>query len=1663
MEPKVGKKWVALLLALIMTCSTPATVFAEDTSTDFSTEAATTSEDLDTGSLESSEEGNTKIEQSAQNTSASDTEDSSEGSASNENTESEANEVANSVETESNSIARDQEITEDETVKEDSNTAEESEISDYAAFLADLKVLEKYANAYVKSNTQKKANALIINYIRTGVERYTSDSWNTLCGSEDTDFTSYVTEQDKTNHTDASALKNINNFTLPNGNTVDFGHMFGALDVWNYAYTQGMDSNVILAREDLGGWAGDAADLVYCVFNVDMDDKVNASEKDVDTLTDEIRKKYLGVEYSTLNHVGHSFSNTDLYGDLDAFYISTELTKDESASISTLVENYFTGNLTDKERANYFLTNRLSSAKKKATIRDRVYNAYTGNTLINALEASYGVTDKDNYSNVQKASCYAFADWLYNLAGDENAEDGSQKNDDDKKDDNEEPENGYYSVFSNKKTTLAPGVTQDITYALTKDKKQIVYYTATVDLSRHDVNIYANYNNNAPSEGWAMSRVSDQMAAAQKKHSDVSDGENYIANYNAVVGVNADYYNMTTGAPSGALIMNGVEYSGVQSENFFGILKNGKAVIGGAAEYAKYKDQLQEAVGGGSYLVKEGKIAVADTSDYYNNRASRTCVGIKADGSVVMMVLDGRQEPFSAGGSGQEIAQIMYEAGCVTAINLDGGGSTTFDAKQEGSNEVTVVNRPSDGYERSVSSSLLVVSTAEASTEFDHALLTSDTDYLTQNSSLRISATGVSKSGGSADVPEGAAWSVSDTALGSITQDGVFTAANGIVSTSSMASREVTINLTVDGKVVGSKTLTIIASNINGVALSFTKSNMDAIYGESIELPIQVTYNNAPVTINTSDISFELEDNGSEGSISGFTFTATKNPDQIGHLRNSKITAYIASDYSYSSTINIAYFSKDEARFDFDSAMYGDRSFAYNRTVSNSTSVVQQKTEEQEENSTYYIVDPDRDMVTDYTFAIDMQTIQVPDKLKSLLALVAGGDSSSITAWNLMLQLAERVSPQTIITINMKFDENVDVDYDDLKLSTEFFNIDSKSFDKDTHMLTVVCRWGRQTEALKQAAANPVVIVSGIKLTPKNGAAWDDNNRLKLVNSGSVSYDIYLGANALYNMSSQSSFQEQYGIYPYTEDKDKYPEAYKAHPQGGHFASDFVSFSDTYTLDKTLKNGWYSEDGTVKYYKNNVALTGIQKLPGYSDEKNEYYYDLGDDGVYSGKLTGLFDFGDQKYYAIEGELMKGWRVITDENGNDQYYYFDYKTGAAVNGETSVGGHTYTFENCVLTKGAWETDNKGLHYWWAGNEMQNRWFTADGKEYYAYANTCTVAKGMAKTLNHERTKEEWYLFDDTTGEWRSDYSGLYTSGEKTYLVKNGVRVAYPGLIKLGDDFYYINSSYVMIKDKDYCISKTNNLMSAGKYHFDKDGKMVIGKSSDGNVLNGIVKQDNDTWYYYVNGEKYYAGLIKIDNDYYYVNSKFEVIHGRSYFISKTNGLMENASYTFDKDGKMVIKSEGEKLNGIVKGSDGIWYYYVNDVKTYAGLIQIDGNYYYVRTSGEVVHGQSYYVSKVNNTGFVAGKYTFDDDGKMVIEKSSDGNVLNGIVKQDNGTWYYYVNGEKYYAGLIKIDGDYYYVNSKFEVIHGRRYFISKTNGLMENASYTFDSDGKMITE
>ena len=1459
------------------------------------------------------------------------------------------------------------------------NAAATTMISDYATFLSCFKVLEGYAQTYAEENAGEDANALIINYIRTGVERYTSGTWEMVCGKENTAFTAYVSEQDTANNTSASALKNLGNFTLPNGNKVDLGHVFGAMDVANYAKVQGMTDAVVQARADMGSWAGDITDLMYCAENVDIADKVDTTETDVDILAANIRTKYLGVDYGTLNSVGHSFTDTDLYGDMDAFYLTTEMNRG-GVALSTIIENYFTAGLTDASRASYFLTNRLGGMVTKDGIRSKVLSTYTGNTLIGALESSYSLTDLPNCETLRKACCYAFADYLFDLAGDPN---GTDPVDPDPVDPDPKPEpkpdNAYYSVFSSDTTTVAPGVTQTINYALTKDDKQIVYYIATADIAREDVSIHANYHDNDPSQGWAMSRVSDQMAAAQKRHSDPSDAANYVEHYNAVVGVNADFYNMTTGAPGGALVMDGVEYHGGTSENFFAILKDGTAMIGSSSDYAAYKDQIQEAVGGSVYLVKDGKAVVTSAADYYNSRHSRTCVGITAEGKVVMMVLDGRQEPFSAGGSAEELAQIMLDAGCVTAINLDGGGSTTFVAKQEGSNTLTVVNRPSDGYERSVSSSLMVVSTAPVSTEFDHALITSAYDYLTSGATVRLVASGVSVSGSAAELPADITWKSADETIGTVSEDGVFTA---------VKKGSVEIQLLSGDTVIGSKTLTVVEPN----GLKFSKTSINAIYGDSVRLPLVATYNENPVAVCAGDITFELSNSAAgtvEAANNGFAFTGSEGSG----LRNVTITAMITRDYSISATIKVAMYSANQAIFDFDNATGGDRTFAWTREVSNAEYLPGGDGE----TDRYHVIDPSQPMNVTYVFGLDMMTIKMPEKLKPLLSMVAGGDISGITAWDLLLQLAERVSPKTEVTVKFQFDQNVDVDISNLTVSNDYFRLTSASMDEN-NLLTVKCNFIKQSQAIDPETANPICILSGVKMTAKNGA----NQTLTITNAGSIGYDIYLGANALYNMAKQTSFQEQYGIYPYEEPENV------THPKGGHFyCESYQKFTDKFILDGTVWSGWKQINGATYYFVDNVAVKGVHKVPGLNDESNEYFYQFNETtGACEGKVTGLFELDGAWYYAIKGVAKSGWWNLTDADGSSAYYFFSTKTFQAVDGNQKIDGYNYVFSNHKLVRGDFVKDAGGTHYRWAGEWMCNKWLELDGKKYYlGYGPNGYVQTGIFHIYEYPTR----YAADEN-GVWQEHLTGPFDYKGETYYCVAGIIQEGAGLVRIDGDYYYFRTSTsTAVKARAYWITVTNGLLPAGQYTFDADGKMVNppivtpdpDPSPEPEVKNGIVAE-NGSLYYYVDGVLTGVGLIRLNGDYYYVKtSNCEVVHGRSYWVTDTNGLLPAGPYTFGTDGKMINPPvvdptpdpdpEPEPTpdpdptpdvkNGIV-AENGSLYYYVDGVLTGVGLIRLNGDYYYVKTSNcEVVHGRSYWVTDTNGL-LPAGPYTFGADGKMV---------------------------------------------------------------------------------
>jgi hypothetical protein len=103
----------------------------------------------------------------------------------------------------------------------------------------------------------------------------------------------------------------------------------------------------------------------------------------------------------------------------------------------------------------------------------------------------------------------------------------------------------------------------------------------------------------------------------------------------------------------------------------------------------------------------DGKVDVRNKKEKMSEsfstvRHPRTAVGIRPDGSVILVTVDGRQATLSRGASLSELAAILIAQGATQGLNLDGGGSSAAIARN------LVVNSPSDGSQRPVADALLI-------------------------------------------------------------------------------------------------------------------------------------------------------------------------------------------------------------------------------------------------------------------------------------------------------------------------------------------------------------------------------------------------------------------------------------------------------------------------------------------------------------------------------------------------------------------------------------------------------------------------------------------------------------------------------------------------------------------------------------------------------------------------------------------------------------------------------------------------------------------------------------------------------------------------------------------------------------------------------------------
>ncbi|SDE23954.1 S-layer homology domain-containing protein [Paenibacillus sp. UNCCL117] len=314
-------------------------------------------------------------------------------------------------------------------------------------------------------------------------------------------------------------------------------------------------------------------------------------------------------------------------------------------------------------------------------------------------------------------------------------------------------------------------------------------------------------------------------------------------------------------------------------------LKTGQVVLSASGKYrealkplqigdevtARYElespwDQVKTAIGGAGMLVKDG---VVQTNVGPEGVHPRTAIGAKADGSVVLFEVDGRAPGFSEGVETAELAAMMREQGVVNAMNLDGGGSSTFIARLPGESTFKMLNRGSDGGERSTANGVLLVNKAPAGPA-EKLVVRPNLERVLTGSSISLRAAAVDAAGHPASFDGALVWQL-DAALGQVDAQGKLTA----------------------GMSAGVGELTVTAGHLTGKAqvevvdelteLRFPDAVKTIASGQSTIMEVTALRRGQVVQADNARLAWRVE--GPIGTIDGSgTFTATTETEKSGKI-----------------------------------------------------------------------------------------------------------------------------------------------------------------------------------------------------------------------------------------------------------------------------------------------------------------------------------------------------------------------------------------------------------------------------------------------------------------------------------------------------------------------------------------------------------------------------------------------------------------------------------------------------------------------------------------------------------------------------------------------------------------------------------------------------------
>ncbi len=431
--------------------------------------------------------------------------------------------------------------------------------------------------------------------------------------------------------------------------------------------------------------------------------------------------------------------------------------------------------------------------------------------------------------------------------------------------------------------------------------------------------------------------------------------------------------------------------------------------------------------------------------------------------------------------------------------------------------------------------------------------------------------------------------------------------------------------------------------------------------------------------------------------------------------------------------------------------------------------------------------------------------------------------------------------------------------------------------------------------------------------------------------------------------------------------------------------------------------------------------------------------------------SGIVTVDGKKYYLIAGNRQTGWNSI----GTEGYCYADPITAEVyTNCDFVVDGLTYTAdENGLMLGGAWDENYLGRRYSFGPAFYKKTWATIDGTQYYFGSNSYayTGYKQIRDNENNKKTPFRWFLFgeDGALIDDMKDYYGFLEVDGATYFVEGGIGNNYIGTARVdengrasdtGSYYYFDESGKVMTGTQwvgSYLQSFSKYPLPVGSYEFDVDGK----------ILNGVVAREDGT-YYYEMGKLVDAGWLKVGEDYYVFTDGGKALTGRNWVGS----YLTETSMNPYKTGNFIFAKDGKLANGVVE-TDAGWYYCEAGVGKEAGLVCIDGQYYYADKDGKLANGKIWVGTYPSHGLLPKGYYEFGSDGLM----------LNGVVEKEDGT-YYFEQGRPVDTGWLKVGDDYYVFTNGGKALTGVNwvgsYLTQTSRDPYMKGTFFFEEDGKL---